>query len=526
MRLYLLPALLLLCGVAAAQNPVISLRPSDLVLGKDAVYRRGIYTVTVPKHPNPPNGTRGVVLKLDPKKVAGKAIRYRAEMRWRGIGSDTSGSHIGGKILGTHHNTAGVGSWTASPSLLGTEQEWQEVSYFCQYPRALKSASITFGIQQGWGVLEFRNPTMEILPATKPFPVPADFVCEYSPAVKELPARRGVMSPIPEKITVQDIHDLGGWGANLLRYQIVGGLRNNGRDIAEYEKWIDRALDKLDTLMPALREHDIRVIIDMHFPPGGRYSRGGVLGTAGAEAADAFGNKARFLMMEEPEYRQAFLDTWKRIAARYKDNPVIYGYDLVNEPDQRGPAKFDYWTLQFDAAKAIRAIDPETPVIVESNNWCSPLSYDEFSPMPLKNIIYQIHMYHPGPYTHQGVGDKSYIAEYPRRVLPLTTSKEDLRRTLQPAIDFQKKYKARMFVGEFSVTAWAPGAAEYLRRLIELFEEYHWDWTYHAFREWEGWSVEHAGAPGKLRPSADNDRKRVLLEYFRRNQKGNEEGRR
>ena len=249
-------------------------------------------------------------------------------------------------------------------------------------------------------------------------------------------------------------------------------------------------------------------------------------GTAGAEAADAFGNKARFLMMEEPEYRQAFLDTWKRIAARYKDNPVIYGYDLVNEPDQRGPAKFDYWTLQFDAAKAIRAIDPETPIIVESNNWCSPLTYDEFSPMPLKNIIYQIHMYHPGPYTHQGVGDKSYIAEYPRRVLPLTTSKEDLRRTLQPAIDFQKKYKARMFVGEFSVTAWAPGAAEYLRRLIELFEEYHWDWTYHAFREWEGWSVEHAGAPGKLRPSADNDRKRVLLEYFRRNQKGNEEGRR
>ncbi|UKI29763.1 MAG: hypothetical protein L6W00_17105 [Lentisphaeria bacterium] len=65
---------------------------------------------------------------------------------------------------------------------------------------------------RGGGVLEFRNPTMEILPATKPFPVPADFVCEYSPAVKELAGRRGVMSPIPEKITVQDIHDLGGWG--------------------------------------------------------------------------------------------------------------------------------------------------------------------------------------------------------------------------------------------------------------------------------------------------------------------------
>lgn len=208
MRLYLLSALLL-CGAVMAKNPSTPLTPSELTLGKDAVFHDGIYTVTVPKHPNPPNETRGVSLRLDPKKVAGKAIRFRAEMRWRGIASDTTGRHIGGKILGSLRNFAGVGSWTASPSLVGTEEKWQEVSYFCQYPRALKSASITFGIQQGWGVLEFRNPTMEILPAAKPFQVPAGFVCEYSSAVKELPARRGVMSPIPQKITGQDIRDLG-----------------------------------------------------------------------------------------------------------------------------------------------------------------------------------------------------------------------------------------------------------------------------------------------------------------------------
>ena len=509
---------LLFCGTVLAQNSARPLKPSDLMLGKDAVYRNGIYIVTVPQCTNPPNETRGVTLKLNPRKVAGKAIRYRAQMRWRGIGSDTTGKHIGGKILGFYRNSAGVGSWNASPSLVGTREEWQEISFFCMYPRALKQASVTFGIQQGWGILEFRNPSMEIIPTAEPFPVPKGFRCDYSPEVRRGPVRRGVMSPVPQKITIQDIHDLGGWKANLLRYQIVDGLRDNGRDPVEYATWMDRALDKLDTLMPALREHDIRVVIDMHFPPGGRYSRGGTLGTAGAEAADAFGNKARFLMMEEEVYRRVFLDTWKRIAARYKDNPVIYGYDLVNEPDQRGPAKYNYWTLQFDAAKAIREIDPETPIIVESNNWCSPLSYDEFSPMPLKNIIYEIHMYHPGPYTHQGVGDQAYITEYPRRVLPRTVTKEELRRALQPAIDFQKKYNARMFVGEFSVTAWAPGGAAYLQDLIELFEEYRWDWTYHAFREWEGWSVEHSGPPDKLVPSSDTDRKQLLLKFFQRNQ--------
>ena len=52
-----------------------------------------------------------------------------------------------------------------------------------------------------------------------------------------------------------------------------------------------------------------------------------------------------------------------------------------------------------------------------------------------------------------------------------------------------------------------------LRRL----EEFGWDWSYHAFREWGGWSVEHASeAPGRpFVPSADNPRRRALLDGFR-----------
>ena len=64
---------------------------------------------------------------------------------------------------------------------------------------------------------------------------------------------------------------------------------------------------------------------------------------------------------------------------------------------------------------------------------------------------------------------------------------------------------------------WAPGAENYLRDAISLFEEYGWDWSYHAFREWAGWSVEHESPDGKsIRPSADNPRKRALLEGFKR----------
>ena len=52
---------------------------------------------------------------------------------------------------------------------------------------------------------------------------------------------------------------------------------------------------------------------------------------------------------------------------------------------------------------------------------------------------------------------------------------------------------------------------------IDLFKEYGWDWTYHAFREWDGWSVEHEGdSATTLRRVGDTPRKKALIEGLRR----------
>ncbi len=59
-------------------------------------------------------------------------------------------------------------------------------------------------------------------------------------------------------------------------------------------------------------------------------------------------------------------------------------------------------------------------------------------------------------------------------------------------------------------------AVRYLRDVTGIFNRHGWSWTYHAFREWDGWSVEHEGMPGRLSPSKGNDRKDALLEAFRR----------
>ena len=137
-----------------------------------------------------------------------------------------------------------------------------------------------------------------------------------------------------------------------------------------------------------------------------------------------------------------------------------------------------------------------------------------------------MHMYQPTDYTHQGVHDKEkYRNKYPASAIPYPNPERKwdatfLRSTLQPVVDFQKKYGARILVGEFSATTWAPGAEKYLDDVITVFEENGWDWTYHAFREWAGWSVEHEGPPNHPPlAKADTPRKKVLLKWFRRNAK-------
>ena len=137
----------------------------------------------------------------------------------------------------------------------------------------------------------------------------------------------------------------------------------------------------------------------------------------------------------------------------------------------------------------------------------------------MPNTIYTVHCYLPHGYTHQGVHGAKMVGAYPGvKHDGRVWNKEMLRRSLEPVVKFQQQYKVPIYVGEFGAARWAPGAEQYLADYIDLFEEYGWDWTYHAFRESPVWDVEKAGTNrGDIRPAADTDRRRVLLEGFRRN---------
>ena len=107
-------------------------------------------------------------------------------------------------------------------------------------------------------------------------------------------------------------------------------------------------------MLDSCQRHGVKVVIDIHSPPGGRYA-----------------NNDMAMFFEKP-YQDYFVALWERMARRFKGHPAVWGYDLVNEPTQTKPSPdgvADYLGTQVLAAQAhcaqsrcAEAIPPEYPL--------------------------------------------------------------------------------------------------------------------------------------------------------------------
>ena len=368
-------------------------------------------------------------------------------------------------------------------------------------------ATFRIGLQETRGEVSYDLASLAFFPAGDILPPDnPDYRCEYSERPEGGAALRGFMLP-SRGLHEEDFAKLASWGVTLVRYQMSRNwpYRDTERDLADYDAWMEVKLSHLEErVVPFAAKYGIRVVVDLHMPPGGK-------------SGDHEMN-----MFYDPVYADHFVNLWRVIARRLKGAPAIFAYDLVNEPHQtyRAAEGNDALSLQIRAAKAIREIDPDTPVIVEPIHAASPEGFKSLAAVPMKDVIYEVHVYQPFAYTHQGVNmgkpwEKGRWPDPERG-----WDKDFLREKLAPVREFQLRHGARIYVGEFSAVAWAEGAGSYLRDCIDLFEEYGWDWTFHAFDEWAGWSIEHEAVgrgtgPEFFRRSEDNDRRRALLDGLR-----------
>ena len=309
-----------------------------------------------------------------------------------------------------------------------------------------------------------------------------------------------VLSP---DATSQDIDDLGAFlHPNVVRYQLFWQGPVDSANTTDYAAWLETALDQFEALLPSFQSNGLKVVLDLHTPPGGFAS---------------YKPRPQHRVFAQQSFQDALVQSWQTIATRFNGNDTIWAYDLLNEPAQpKVTAGLKDWNaLAPLLVQAIRAIDANRTIIVKPI-YADPGRMKRLKPLTAGNIVYSVHFYYPIQFAHQGLPGHKRKIKYPNDKY----NKKALRDNLRKVFAFQKKNNAQIFVGEFSAVRWARdgSAYRYLRDLISIFESKHWSWAYHAWRENDAWSVEHGTDPDDHAPSGSTtDRAQLLISYFENN---------
>ena len=154
-------------------------------------------------------------------------------------------------------------------------------------------------------------------------------------------------------ITEADLDNLDAAGFNFVRVPIGWNTFLNLDGTWKQNPW-----EKIDWVVQELSERGIYTLIDLHTVPGGGCPWGSC-GRIGPNPNGFWGSST---------YQDWVVDIWEEIAARYKGNPAVAGYDLINEPlidygeDADDVAqKSAYYDRLYDA---VRAIDPDHTVVL------------------------------------------------------------------------------------------------------------------------------------------------------------------
>lgn len=223
---------------------------------------------------------------------------------------------------------------------------------------------------------------------------------------------------------------------------------------------------------------------------------------------------------KEEKFQKQAIQFWKELATKLKDHPAVVGFNIKNEPhpeiylgqDSYGEEGIIDWyktvkgspgdlnLFYSNIIKAIREIDRETPIIIESGMYATSWTFEYLNKLDDPNIIYSFHMYEPYRFTTQRInnGRFAYGDELPasenwgKRLL---VNKNTLERIIQPVIDWAGKNKVpsnRIWVGEFGCSRKVDGVENYLADLISIFNENNWHWSFYSYREdvWDSMDYE------------------------------------
>ncbi len=164
-------------------------------------------------------------------------------------------------------------------------------------------------------------------------------------------------------ISDEDFVYLNSIAANTVRLPLTYKLFNDTFYLCDNNS--EAGFAYIDYVVKMCKEVGLYIILDMHVAPGGQ---------SGASHIDDSDGYPR--LFESEENMEQYCSIWRRIAERYADEPIILGYELLNEPvDKKYDALYKHLQPTYErAAAAIREVDKNHIIILGGGNFCDDFS--------------------------------------------------------------------------------------------------------------------------------------------------------
>ncbi|QGW65024.1 cellulase family glycosylhydrolase [Lysobacter soli] len=174
-------------------------------------------------------------------------------------------------------------------------------------------------------------------------------------------------------VTKADIDALAAWGFNHVRLPMHYALYTapvSEEPVPGQQTWREEGFRRTDELLSWLKANGMTLVLDLHAAPGGQ----------GNDLNIADRDPAAPSLWDDAANRDKMVALWRRLAERYKDEPAVAAYDILNEPnwgfhdaaDRNGCMESGNAPLREllqRTTRAIREVDTRHIVIVEGNCW-------------------------------------------------------------------------------------------------------------------------------------------------------------
>ena len=184
-------------------------------------------------------------------------------------------------------------------------------------------------------------------------------------------------------VTEQDVDSIASWGFNSIRLPMhydLFTLSIQDEPVEGENTWLDRGFEIVDQLLDWCEQNELYLILDLHAAPGGQ----------GYDAAISDYNSDFPSLWESVENQNKTIALWEQLAIRYKDEPWIGGYDLLNETNWDLGTN-ELRSFYYQVTTKIREHDSNHIIFIEGNWFAN--DFTGLIPPWDDNMVYSFHKY-------------------------------------------------------------------------------------------------------------------------------------